>query len=570
MRLKPKLLLAFSGLAGLTAIVGVLSWHSDARIEDSFRAIREDQLKQIATAEAIDDNLQKSLASIEIMVRLRTSPAALRIQKSVAVEDTEKAFQAVSQLANQSEQTLREQEAQGQKAAAQAEREELATIRHLANEIHTFQTHTNEFSELLTQHPDEALAFLATVLEIEMNHRILPDVNAYQESQFDELGAEADSVYSRIRLGYGVAVASTALAFMIAVIIGLWMARAIGRSVERLKHAADALGEGRTDVPLDIHTGDEVESLAHSFRRMSEALQKSQLELRAANDSLERRVKMRTTELLQTNDLLKKEIQDRQVAQERMRHLLGQLERSNTELQDFASVASHDLQEPLRKVQVFGERLKAKCGEALSEEGKDFLNRLLNATGRMQGLINDLLAYSRVTTKAQPFVPVVLNKVVREVLSDLEIRLEQVQGNVEVGELPAIEADAMQMRQLFQNLIGNALKFRRPNVAPVIRVAMEPAPAGRCQIAVNDNGIGFEEKYNDRIFKVFERLHGRDAYEGTGMGLAICRKIVERHGGSLTARSTPGQGSTFIMTLPLAHASEKEPAWTPKTSPLSS
>jgi len=570
MRLKPKLLLAFSGLAALTAIVGVLSWRSDARIEDSFRAIREDQLKQIDTAEAIDDNLQKSLSAIEMMVRLKASPAALRVQKNIALDSTQKAFQTVNQLANQSAQALQDQEAQGKKAAAEVEREELATIRHLANDIHTFQTHAQEFSELLEQRPDEALMFLATVIEIEVNHRILPAINAYQQSQFDELGGEVDGVYSRIRLGYGVAAASTALAFLIAVVIGLWMARAIGRSVEQLKQAVDALGEGRTDVPLDIHTGDEVESLAHSFKRMSEALQKSQLELRAANDSLERRVKMRTTELLQTNDLLKKEIHERQIAQERMKQLLGQLERSNTELQDFASVASHDLQEPLRKVQVFGERLKAKCGEALSDEGNDFLNRLLNATGRMQNLINDLLAYSRVTTKAQPFVPVVLSKIVKEVLGDLEIRLEQVQGKVDVGELPTIEADALQMRQLFQNLIGNALKFRRPDAPPVIRVAAQPAPAGLCQIAVEDNGIGFEEKYSDRIFKVFERLHGRDTYEGTGMGLAICRKIAERHGGAVTARSTPGQGSAFIITFPLAHTTDKEPAWTPTTSPLSS
>lgn len=182
----------------------------------------------------------------------------------------------------------------------------------------------------------------------------------------------------------------------------------------------------------------------------------------------------------------------------------------------------------------------------------------------MQTLINDLLAFSRVTTKAQPFVPVDLARVAREVVTDLEVRIEQTGGSVEVGDLPSIDADPTQMRQLFQNLIGNALKFRRQETAPRVRVCgqrlpgQEQGPSGnapvteRYQITVTDNGIGFDEKYLDCIFNVFQRLHGRGTYEGTGVGLAICRKIVERHGGSITARGTPGQGATFIVTLPVA------------------
>ncbi|MGH8592526.1 MAG: sensor histidine kinase [Gammaproteobacteria bacterium] len=263
--------------------------------------------------------------------------------------------------------------------------------------------------------------------------------------------------------------------------------------------------------------------------------------LRAAHDELERQVKERTLEL----------------------------ERSNRELQDFAFVASHDLQEPLRKIQAFGGRLKDKYAEALEGQGRDYLERMQNAARRMQTLINDLLALSRVTTKAQPFVPVALEEVARQVVGDLEARIEETGGHVEVGPLPAIEADPLQMRQLLQNLISNALKFHLPQQPPLVRVhgaiieggealAEHTAANGSCQIAVQDNGIGIDEQYLDRIFTPLQRLHARGEYEGTGMGLAVCRKIVEQHGGRITATSTLGQGATFLVTLPLSHSEETE------------
>jgi light-regulated signal transduction histidine kinase (bacteriophytochrome) len=237
-------------------------------------------------------------------------------------------------------------------------------------------------------------------------------------------------------------------------------------------------------------------------------------------------------------------------------------------LQDFTSVASHDLQEPLRKVQNFGDRLKTEYRGALDEQGQDYLDRMLNATKRMQSLIHDLLVFSRVGSKARSFLPVDLAQVTREVLSDLEVRIAETNALVEVGDLPTIDADAMQMRQLLQNLIGNALKFHQKGKPAAVRVYAEtgdfrpaedgigPAAQEMFRLVVEDNGIGFDEKYLDRIFTVFQRLHSRAEYEGTGVGLAVCRKIAERHGGRITATSTVGQGASFLVALPRYQANE--------------
>jgi PAS domain S-box-containing protein len=252
----------------------------------------------------------------------------------------------------------------------------------------------------------------------------------------------------------------------------------------------------------------------------------------------------------------------RKAAEDKVRAYARQLERSNRELESFASVASHDLQEPLRKIRAFGDRLATKHGEALGPEGCDYLERMRGAAARMQDLIENLLAYSRVTTKAQPFVRVDLGRVAREVVCDLESRVEQTGGRIEVGELPLIEADAMQMRQLLQNLLGNALKFHRPDVPPVVSVTSRTLArergesSARCEVCVRDNGLGFEQVYAERIFGLFQRLHGRAEFEGTGIGLAICRKIVERHGGGIVASGTPGEGASFTVTLPLLQPEE--------------
>ncbi len=228
------------------------------------------------------------------------------------------------------------------------------------------------------------------------------------------------------------------------------------------------------------------------------------------------------------------------------------LERSNRELQDFAFVASHDLQEPLRKILTFGERLTRGDAVAGDAEAADYAGRMMNAATRMQRLIADLLAYSRVTTRGQDFEAVDLQSVVLDVVADLEALIERSGGRVDTGPLPTVQADRTQMGQLLQNLIANGLKFARVGEPPVVKVrARQAANADGAHwvISVSDNGIGFDPRHQQRIFAPFGRLHPRDRYEGTGIGLAIVSKIVTRHGGRIMVDSTPGQGSTFTVWL---------------------
>ncbi len=239
------------------------------------------------------------------------------------------------------------------------------------------------------------------------------------------------------------------------------------------------------------------------------------------------------------------------------------LERSNRELEQFAFVASHDLQEPLRKVDAFGQRLAENLAGKLEPVEKDFLERMIQASRRMQDMIAGLLAYSRVSTTVQPFESINLNEVVQEALSDLEVRIERSRASLQVETLPTITGDRLQIRQLVQNLVANALKFHRPDLPPEIRISAMPGFFGTKQspdagleaewvtLVIQDKGIGFDIRHLERIFKPFERLHGRSQYEGTGMGLAICKKIVERHQGNITAQSIEGEGTSFYVSLPL-------------------
>jgi two-component system sensor kinase FixL len=247
-------------------------------------------------------------------------------------------------------------------------------------------------------------------------------------------------------------------------------------------------------------------------------------------------------------------------AEEKVRRYAMELERSNSELQDFAYVSSHDLQEPLRKIRAFGDRLKRESAR-LSERGANYLERMVYAADRMQNLIDDLLSFSRISTHTKTFQLVDLNAVLKDIMVDLDYLVDSTKATVEIGNLPFIEAEPVQMRQLFQNLISNAIKFRKDTIPPIIRIhaVIEPRKSksdttvsaeNLVTIYVEDNGIGFEEQYKDKIFQIFQRLEGRK-YEGSGIGLAICKRITALHGGDIDVETSLNIGTTFIVSLPI-------------------
>ncbi|WP_339721126.1 ATP-binding protein [uncultured Paraglaciecola sp.] len=261
--------------------------------------------------------------------------------------------------------------------------------------------------------------------------------------------------------------------------------------------------------------------------------------LEQQNDKLAEQVKIRTKELTVYSE---------------------ELSRSNRELEDFAFVASHDLQEPLRKIRAFGDRLMSTYEHELEGKGVDYITRMKLAAERMSNLINDLLEFSRITTRGKEFIDVDMQAVIADILSDLEIAIEESHSQITVDELPIVKGDKGQMYQLFLNLLSNAIKFRKPDVAPQISIkytqsesydALTERAVKWHVITLTDNGIGFEQEFADKIFVPFQRLHGRSEYKGTGIGLAVCRRIVERHGGTISAKSELSKGSVFTLTLPV-------------------
>ncbi|WP_156312582.1 sensor histidine kinase [Marinagarivorans algicola] len=278
--------------------------------------------------------------------------------------------------------------------------------------------------------------------------------------------------------------------------------------------------------------------LLYLFQKNNRREGRYQQQLESQNKELENKVSERTLELTLYSD---------------------ELSRSNRELEDFAFVASHDLQEPLRKIQAFADRIQRNYGEALDDKGRDYLERMNNAASRMSQLITDLLEFSRIKTRGNPFTDVALGDIIDQIFEDMEVSINESQATFSVSEMPKIHADSHQMYRLFMNLLSNAVKFRKHDSPPHISLSWsveeQSVPASQMAltwhvIRLTDNGIGFSQEYADKIFLPFQRLHGRSEYKGTGIGLAICRRIVERHGGNITATSTVGQGTCFQIMLP--------------------
>ncbi len=299
--------------------------------------------------------------------------------------------------------------------------------------------------------------------------------------------------------------------------------------------------------------------LEETNQRLTNDLLQQQAEIHQLAQS-SRELERRNLEMATARDQALLELEERNAVESTLRQRTEELTRSNRDLEQFASVAAHDLQEPLHSIQVFSDLLRVRHGDALTNQGQGYLRRVTQAAGRMQQLIEGLLVNSLMDAPVLNADPLSLQKIVQEIFSDLQGHIEELQADIHVGELPVIHGDALRIRQLLQNLIGNALKFHKPGMAPVIQVTAmmiqdrrhtgSGKPGSLCQIEIQDQGIGIPAEHLDKIFGMFKRLHRKDEYEGTGIGLAVCQRIVDKCGGSLSVRSMVGDGSIFTVTLP--------------------
>lgn len=320
---------------------------------------------------------------------------------------------------------------------------------------------------------------------------------------------------------------------LLSVLSGWWLFRSTVRPVLGLRRATRQLTQGDLSARAPVGGTDELGDLGRDFNRMAETLHATL----ASRADLEREIRGRKAMAV-----------EREAA-------LSELKRSNEELTRFAYVASHDLQEPLRVVSGFLELIDDTYRDKLDTKGREWIAFAVDGAQRMSGLIEDLLCYARITTRARPFTEVDLQDVMDAVREDLAESLAASGAALEVGDLPRVQADASQMYQLLQNLVGNGIKFTAPGRTPRVGVAAERLADGHdlapgWRLSVTDNGIGIAQEYHERIFRVFQRLHTLEEYPGTGIGLAICRKIAERHGGLISVRSTPGAGTCFCVDLP--------------------
>lgn len=330
---------------------------------------------------------------------------------------------------------------------------------------------------------------------------------------------------------------------------------AIRRSVSlwgllALQHRPD-LWDNTTAVAISVLMLAGVFSIAPLFHTIQQAAET----LRRAKDDLEVQVAKRTEELQDANVHLAVELDERRKAEQRLAQYAGELTRSNAELEQFAYVASHDLQEPLRMVASFTQLIGKRYRGKLDQDADEFIGFAVDGATRMQRLINDLLAYSRVGTRGRPFKSTDCQVILREVGDNLMKAIEESSAVITHDPLPTVQGDEVQLLQLFQNLIGNAIKFRG-SAPPRIHVSAERR-AHEWVFAIQDNGIGIAAEHHGRIFSIFQRLHQRSEYPGTGIGLAICKKIVERHGGRIWVKSRLGKGSTFYFSIPGGNKNER-------------
>jgi signal transduction histidine kinase len=459
------------------------------------------------------------------------------------------------------------------------------------NEITTDRTGLGETGELYLVNRESYMITPSRFLDdtflkqkVDIGHNVEPSgAQEYNKAVLSKnyLGSDVLRVYIHIpEMGWGLlaemgkkeafAPVDRLLYLMISLLAGLsatgvitsiLISGAVTRPIVKLHQGTEEIMRGNLKYKVGTESGDEIGQLSRAFDTMTANLRASREELEKYSKGLEKMVDERTKEL---NDKVKeieemlKEVnetkEELEKAKEELERTNRMLTASNKELQDFVYIASHDLREPMRKISAFGQLLQDSLDGRLDEDERENFGFMIDGANRMHQMIDDLLTYSRVTTKAKPAERVDLNEIIDDLKNvELAVQLEETGGTIRVPEpLLAVQADPSQVHQLLQNLIGNGLKYHREGIAPEIIVRSRQESDTMVRGEVEDNGIGISDAYYEKIFKMFTRLHSQEEYTGTGIGLAVCKKIVERHGGSIGVYSTPGKGSTFWFTLPIA------------------
>ena len=535
MKIKYRMLMVFVGLALLVGIVGSTAIKSLHHITDGVVQVRESSVLEI-------ESTNEMALSLSVMDRLleeyihHTKAAEIAVAKN-NLEKSFAGFEAALELRKSitgSGRNLYEA------SELENEEEELINIRKLEVTYKTYKAYIFQAIDAREKKGELVENKLQRYGFTEEKSILVEQFELLKKETKDEIVAKTNALVDETRSSTNLLYLISVLSLVLGVIAAIFITRSIVIPVLRLKAAAQNMALGNMDIIKNIKTGDEIGDLSTSFNMMTMDLIKTREEIENYNKTLEQKVKERTEELEENITKLKE-------SEERLQRHTTDLENSNFELEQFAYVAAHDLQEPLRTVSNFVGLFQKQYTEILDARAMQYLAYTTQAADRMRALIFALLEYSRIGANKE-LRQVDTQLVVQEVLADLDASITEAGAQITAGELPVIAGYPTEIKQLFQNLVTNAIKFRKKNITPQIKIAVEKEK-GYWEFTVSDNGIGIAQPNCGKIFSIFQRLHSRKEYEGTGIGLSNCKKIVEIHKGKIWVQSAPGTGSNFHFTI---------------------